>query len=353
MKAKQFYTGHTAESVPLKGKIENDLNLKPSRHIRVAANYGGKRLKDGKGFDSNKYSALNGLKLNPRREKPRFFISDKALGGYRVIYGVFDFDKALHGAVMLGPNGRVFHSWQISQAGVGWEHENDTNIFSHGFEIAQDGSIVTAYDHGTTLTKYDYCGNILWRLKGGFHHSITFEGPDAIWTWGDLESKAFGNNMHRGYSNIMEVNPVSYKHKIIVEGEKYNFYTWHRGKHQRMPDGESSLLHLSKEEFLKRIEKAISLLNSSTHMEIITSFWLYPRPDFLQKVFLRNYHNAKTDFFYLLICLFVAVDCPGIFGSRVGFRCIGSDTGFIHLHFFSHNWRLLVSLKTVYPEASQ
>jgi hypothetical protein len=360
IQVKQFITGHVSQNLSLKEKIENDLNLKPSRHIKVAIKYVDRWLPYNEGFESEKHKKLNGLKLNPRRENPRIFLSNKASEGYRVVYGTFDFDECLHGAILINPEGRVIHFWHISQEGVDWEHENDTNIFPHGFEIAQDGSIVTAYDSGSSLTKYDYCGNILWRLKGGFHHSIAFEGSDAIWTWGDLNKKQFGqnmlkidyitgklikkiplievmeanpgidifgilqndtaegsawarvaggywhendidplpqeleqhypnfsagdllvslrspnlvfvmdqrtlkvkwwrqgltrrqhdpdwndkgtitifnNNMHRGYSNIMEVNPVSYEHNTIINGEKYSFYTWWRGKHQRMYNG--------------------------------------------------------------------------------------------------------------------
>ena len=47
----------------------------------------------------------------------------------------------------------------------------------------------------------------------------------------------FNNNMHRGYSNIQQINPSNFQHSIALAGEDYQFYTWARGKHQRMPDG--------------------------------------------------------------------------------------------------------------------
>lgn len=191
---KQFIKGHVAENLSLMDKIENDLNLKPSRHIKVAETKG-KWLKFREGFESEKHKELNGLKLNPRRKKPKIFLSDRAPEGYRVIYGTFDFDEFLHGAIMIDPEGRVAHVWYISQEGVDWEHRNETNVFPHGFEIAPDGSIVTAWDCGSSLTKYDYCGNIIWRLKGDFSHSLSFEGSDAIWTWKKLKGEPKGYNM--------------------------------------------------------------------------------------------------------------------------------------------------------------
>ncbi len=289
----------------------------------------------------------------------RGFLSQDAPKGYRLIYGVFDFKESLHGAVLFDPDGEVFNIWHLGQQGVAWNHQPDENIFPHGFVIGSDGSIATAYDSGTSLTKYDFCGNILWRIKGGFHHSISFDGRFAIWTWGDAGSEKpygnnlikidyetgevlkefhmddilqanldidifgilqedsidgskwighkaggrwhvndidplpeefadqypgfnqgdlllslrspdlicvidpntykvkwwrqgltrrqhdpdwnskgtmtiFNNNMHRGLSSIVEINPETYEHHHVVLGQAYEFYTWIRGKHQRL-----------------------------------------------------------------------------------------------------------------------
>ena len=350
---KHFLAGHSEEGTSLKEKIENDLNFRPSRHIKTASEKGGKWLTYQGGFESEKHRELLGLGLQARRDNPRVFLSDRAPDGYRLLFGTFDFAKALHGAILLDHEGRAVHVWPVSQEGVDWEHKPDTNIFPHGFEIAPDGSIVVAFDSGSTLTKYDYCGNILWQLEGRFNHSIDFEGEDAIWVWkgfrmvkinyhtgetlkqiplrtvmnenpeidifgilqsdnkdgsrwldvdggywhrndidplpkalephypdfqaGDLlvslrspnlvfvmdqhtyavkwwrqgltrrqhdpdwNTKGtitiFNNNMHRGYSNIMEIDPATFAHEVVVDGEAYSFYTWYRGKHQRMPDG--------------------------------------------------------------------------------------------------------------------
>lgn len=352
---KQFMDGDPAENLSLREKIENDLNFKPSRHIRVADKGSSKWLKFKEGFDSEKHKELKGLMLNPRRRNPKIFLSENAPDGYRVIYGVFDFDKDLHGAILLDPEGRISNVWQISPEGLKGESRLDTNIFPHGFLIAPDGTIVVTFDQGNSITKYDFCGNVLWHLEGMFHHSIAFDGGDAIWTWRDWWERGyklskidfhtgkilkeinlrdvmeanpdidifgilqtnrsqgskwigdpwhpndidplpkelepyypdfsagdllvsvrnpnlifvmdqyslkvkwwqqglvrrqhdpdwnkkgtitiFNNNMNRGYSNITEVNPVTYEHDIVVDGEKYNFYTWWRGKHQMMPNG--------------------------------------------------------------------------------------------------------------------
>lgn len=345
-----FVAGHPEENTSLVGKIKNDFDFRPSRHII--------EYEKKNDFVSSNYKQLKGLPLNSRRKNPKMFLSHKAPLGYRVICGTFDFRKGLHGAILIDPSGRIANVWQISQDGVDWKHYQDSNVFLHGFEISPDGSIVTAYENGTSLIKYDYCGNIIWRIKGSFHHSIAFEDSGAIWSWGNVGSDVpygynlskidydtgevlkeiplievlnanpdidifgirqidtvegskwindvwhandieplpkrfeqyypgfnagdllvslrspnlifvmdpdtikvkwwrqgltrrqhdpdwnnqgkitvFNNNMHRGYSNIMELDPVTYEYKIIVEGTEYEFYTWHRGKHQLVPNG--------------------------------------------------------------------------------------------------------------------
>jgi hypothetical protein len=358
-----FIAGDAEEYISFQDKLKNDFNFKPSRHIKTAEKGSGRWLQFNKGFESKDHKALEGLKLNPRREKPRIFLSDNAPKGYRLIQGTFDFDKTLHGAILLDPKGKVKRVWYLTQEGLDWDHQKDPNVFPHGLVIAPDGSIVIAFDEGTSLTKYDYCGKTAWQIKGRFHHSISFENENIIWVWkrrmnawidtaeilvkvdyttgkilkeiplvnvmdanpdidilgsmqndtpegsrwadttsgfwhvndidpltkkfeqyypsfraGDLllslrtpnlifiidqetlkvkwwrqgltrrqhdpdwnNSKGtitiFNNNMHRGFSEIKEINPITYTHSVILKGEKYNFYTWWRGKHQIMPSG--------------------------------------------------------------------------------------------------------------------
>jgi hypothetical protein len=346
-----YIRGAEGEQTNLIEKISNDLNFKPARLISEANT----RTRVG-----SEHRELTGLPLNPRRAKPKIFLSENAPLGYRVIYGTFDFEKHLSGAILLDPTGRVANVWQVSQEDVPWHHDADANVFPHGFEIASDGSIVTAYDGGTSMTKYDYCGNIVWRIQGGFHHSIAFEEKDAVWSWGNngkaeaggfvfnkvdyktgdvlkrfsvqdvinanMEIDIFGirqidsfegsewhwdgggpwhindidplpmelekyysgfkagdllvsfrscnlifvvdqntlavkwwrqgltrrqhdpdwndhgsitifnNNMHRKYSHIVELYPLTQKSRLLVDGAKYNFYTWQQGKHQFLPN---------------------------------------------------------------------------------------------------------------------
>jgi len=340
----KFVAGDKEETKTLVEKVKNDLNFKPTRHIISSQR---------EDLFSGKYTPLADLPVKARRSKPLIFLSPKAPEGYRLIYGAFDMEKSFHGAILLNKQGEVSHHWNISQENVAWDHRPDKNVFPHGIEVARDGSIVVAYDSGNSLTRYDYCSEVVWQLKGNFHHSVAFDNDNSIWAWGiagkekgygmnltkvdygsgevlksfplqavmeanpdidifsilqvdsktgsewvpdrwhpndieplpeawidnypdfqagdllvslrspdlifvinpdtlevkwwrqglarrphdpDWNSKGtisiFNNNMHRGFSSIVEIDPVSYRHKTLVDGEKYDFYTWHQGKHQ-------------------------------------------------------------------------------------------------------------------------
>ena len=342
---KNFVAGDNAEDTTLAEKLMNDLNLKPSRHL-VSSDRGISK-------ELNRIQ-LKDLPLSDRRENPEIFISDKARKGFRIIYGVFDFKEHRNGAIILDSKGNVVHVWQITQEDVPWKHRSDANVYPHGFGVFQDGTILTGYDDGSSLTKYDYCGNIVWRRQGAHHHSVHFEDEQSFWVWGpfgvmlkldyssgkilkkigipnvmnanldidifgirqkdgpkksemvregggpfhgndieplsaDLEKhypgfKAgdllvslrspnlifvmdqenlqvkwwrqgltrrqhdpdwnergtitiFNNNMHRKYSNILEIDPKTFESRILLDGKQYDFYSATRGKHQFFSDG--------------------------------------------------------------------------------------------------------------------
>ena len=97
---------------------------------------------------------LEGLLFHSRRKmNPSIYLLEDAIEGYRVIYGTFDFEDAMHGEVLLDPEGRVANTWKIF-SGRG---RADVNIFPQGLGIASDGSIVNAYVSGCSPTNYDYC----------------------------------------------------------------------------------------------------------------------------------------------------------------------------------------------------
>lgn len=346
-----FLEGHEEEQTSLTEKVRNDMGLLPARHLVPPPNLD--HAGPGYGFID--------VAVDPRRRPPMAFLADDAPRGFRVVYGVFDLETSLHGVILLGPEGDVENVWPISQEGIDWPHRPDANVFPHGFEILKDGSILVAYDGGTSLTRYDWCGNEIWRVMGGFHHSIDLVDQSAFWVWGQegtpsmygedmiemrvedgtvlrtisieemiaanpdidifgirqLDSEQgsrwlqqgggpfhqndidplpsrlaaaypefeagdllismrsinliyvldpdtlavkwwrqgltrrqhdpdwndrgtitiFDNNMHRGNSHVVELDPQSLKSERILDGKDHHFYTWHRGKHQQLDSG--------------------------------------------------------------------------------------------------------------------
>ncbi|MCB2227045.1 MAG: aryl-sulfate sulfotransferase [Desulfarculaceae bacterium] len=156
-------------------KLANDLDISPSRHLVVSRHNIPKQ---------SPYFELSGLPLRSRRLPPKLFLAPNAPKAYRVIFGAFDLEGNRYAAVLLGPDGKLRHFWRVSQEDVPWKHRDDANVFPHGFAVDRDGSIYVAYDNGTSLTKYDWCGNIVWRLRGGYHHSITLGDDGTLWVWG-------------------------------------------------------------------------------------------------------------------------------------------------------------------------
>lgn len=346
-----FVAGHEEEDTTLAEKVQNDLGLLPARHFVPPPDLS--NISSGYGFIE--------VPVNSRRGKPVVFLAENAPRGYRVVYGVFDLDSGLHGVILLDPDGKVMNVWNVTQEGNPWSNYPDENVFPHGFVILKDGSIITAFDESSILTRYDYCGNELWRVPGNFHHSIEIGEDNTIWTWGSPEGEViignnvhqvrvsdgetlqrfsiydmieanldidvfglrqlddkdgstwvsggggafhqndvdpllpefadaypafeagdlllslrsinlilvvepetqkikwwrvgltrrqhdpdwnnrgtisvFDNNMHRGHSRIVEIDPETMDYRTVVAGEDYDFYSWHRGKHQELPTG--------------------------------------------------------------------------------------------------------------------
>jgi hypothetical protein len=52
----------------------------------------------------------------------------------------------------------------------------------------------------------------------------------------------FNNNMHRGVSHIVKIDPKTYQTQIVFDGTQEHFYTWMRGKHEYLPSGHLSLI---------------------------------------------------------------------------------------------------------------
>lgn len=179
------------ENLDLADAIANDLGGVPGRHL----------ITPRTPFDRDPgrdWVALSELPLREERESPQVYLSPDALPGYRLIHGTFAFEDRLHGAVLLGPDGDVVRHWRITQEDVEWDHRPDANVVPHGIDITRNGSLIYAFDGGTSIRRVSWCGEPEWIVKGGFHHSVDLNEDGQLWSWGQVETdRPFGAWMIR------------------------------------------------------------------------------------------------------------------------------------------------------------
>lgn len=156
----------------LKQKLENDINLRPSRYI----------------FDHtlpqrNHLNPLAVPNLSPRRNQPSIFINDKK-PAYRLIVGAFDFKNTFWGAVLINEKGKVVHQWHFKFRPKARAGSNGRYAYVYGIGVLPDGSLIYNGSRPHTLTKIDACSNILWAKAGNFHHSASLtDDKKALWSF--------------------------------------------------------------------------------------------------------------------------------------------------------------------------
>jgi hypothetical protein len=271
--------------------------------------------------------------------------------GYRLVSGYMQDRPALHGAVLLGPEGDEVHFWSIDYKSLDPGGKDPKKVFLHGLEVFPDGSIMVNFDAGNAIARIGACGDVMWSRSGDFHHAIAHSHDGTVWSledegltqldpdtgttlrhvgleeiiaanraagvfgmrfqdeefepgymddpfhpndveilspeyagaFRDFEAgdimislrslnlvavidgedlalkwyqhgpwhrqhdpdflpdgtiSVFDNNMHGEFSRIIKIDPVTRQHEILFEGsEKVPFYTWIRGKHEHLPNG--------------------------------------------------------------------------------------------------------------------
>lgn len=170
-----FVVGDVDEDLTLFQRLTNDFGGAPERLMRYYT------PEDPAGYQE---IALDGL--NERRDMPRIRISPSAPESYRLIQGAFDFNAAFWGAILLDPQGRAVHSWQINGEIPELNDEPDIRKVVYGTAVFPDGSMaVNMQERLGGLIKIDYCSRTEWTKKGIFHHVAQLtEDQSAFWTFG-------------------------------------------------------------------------------------------------------------------------------------------------------------------------
>ena len=249
-----FVKGGEANKKSIVEKLANDMGIRPGRML-VRPEKDKKR-----GYETLE---INGLK--ERRSLPLVFMErEKAFpSGYLLVWGAFDFETHLHGAILIDEKGSVVHKWipdedalisevneynkKIAERGKRVEYKPPQGRFPHGIVIFPDGSLIfNDGDPGNGMQKIDFCSNVLWIKLGKFNHVISKqESESSIWAMdrGDMLHKidaANGESLQLiQVEEIMESNPdvdIFSIRRDYIEGEWFH-EPWHFNDIEPLPLG--------------------------------------------------------------------------------------------------------------------
>ncbi len=141
------------------------------------------------------YQSLAYDDLNQRHQNPVVFPdAENITEGYRLLFGAFDFQAHLHGAILLNRDNNIVHHWEFDEVEIKKFFENTEvnnsiripepeNRWPHGVEVFSDGSIVANLGNGDAgMLKLDSCSNIQWMQKGSFHDVVQSDGAGNVWS---------------------------------------------------------------------------------------------------------------------------------------------------------------------------
>ncbi|MGF1452975.1 MAG: arylsulfotransferase family protein [Opitutales bacterium] len=163
-------------------KIVNDLDVRPERHLET--------LSLVEPSEDARPVSVPGL--SGKRQMPLVWIHPDAPEGYWVIFGPFDFEDNLHGAILIDHQGRCVHTWQIDfDAIANPEGVNPYLTYPHGFLIQPDASILFGFDNLVSLTRLGAEGNVIWSRSGGHHHALSAADGGYLWAFSGLDLAKF------------------------------------------------------------------------------------------------------------------------------------------------------------------
>ena len=166
-------------------KLKNDLGISPERWIHP---YPPAAVEGAAAAD---YPAFT-----RRAEPPYVFIDPNYATGYRVVAGVMNLPEHLWGALLVDASGAVIHDWKLTTLHLKDEVEGHVEAM-YGTHVFPDGSIIfNMQEYSGGLVKVDACSNVVWNLKGQFHHAVQPDEHGYFWTFQGSQL-AFDQNLAR------------------------------------------------------------------------------------------------------------------------------------------------------------
>lgn len=119
-----------------------------------------------------------------RRENPHVFLAPERKAKLTFLHGVFDFQGALHGAILLDETGQVSHRWLLPELVDYPGKKREGSLYPHGVLVDPDGSVTYIFDFGGTINKVDACGRKIWSRADGhdYNHVLSRADDGSIWT---------------------------------------------------------------------------------------------------------------------------------------------------------------------------
>jgi len=185
---REYASGGESNKKTITEKLANDAGLRPARMLVGFSKTPGRD-----------YRELDIPSLKKRRDTPLVYFDKEAelSEGYILVWGCFDFEDNLFGAILVDQQGRVVHRWVPDESDIRKEIEAYNNTltkdrkkvdytlsevkFPHGLAILPNGSLIfNDGDPGNAMQKIDYHSNTQWVKLGGFHHAISQSENDSV-----------------------------------------------------------------------------------------------------------------------------------------------------------------------------
>ncbi|MGC9371510.1 MAG: arylsulfotransferase family protein [Paracoccaceae bacterium] len=132
--------------------------------------------------------------------------------GWRVIAGLFSINGDYeHAALLLGPDLSIRKIWRLYEPiADGQSERRQDRTIVHGFEILPDLSIVYVFVGDDGIQKVDFCGNLVWRTEGRFHHNVAADDSAAtIWTLRNETEEESGRARKDQYAEKYYISNIS------------------------------------------------------------------------------------------------------------------------------------------------
>ena len=171
----EFIEGHpeSADSTTIQ-KLSNDLDIEP--HLKLV------EYSAETNHPERDYKKVFLANSKSRRVSPLIFLHPDRTPSLRLIFGSFDHNDSINGALLLSDDGDVIWEWIVHERLIQSKRlQSEMRKFPHGILVMNDGSLVFSFDGGVSLQRFDRCSNQIWASNSRVDHSLYFGPQGQIW----------------------------------------------------------------------------------------------------------------------------------------------------------------------------